>query len=126
MRYYITKLVGNTTHHVHRTGSQSYTMKALFILGVFLPFLSRAFEPKLLRLTKHQHAPLVKQTYQFVPLRCVGDEDEMDKLVDLNGSAPKPNFDGEGLAGYLAPYALAMAASIAVTAAFVKFVLLDY
>ena len=36
------------------------------------------------------------------------------------------NFDGQGFANYLAPYALALLASIGVTALFVKFVLLDY
>jgi hypothetical protein len=36
------------------------------------------------------------------------------------------NFDGKGLANYLGPYALAFMASIAVTAGFVKFVLMDY
>ena len=38
----------------------------------------------------------------------------------------KDKFDGKGFAGYLAPYAVALLGSIAVTAAFVKFVLLDY
>ena len=36
------------------------------------------------------------------------------------------NFDASGFGGYLAPYALALVASVAVTGAFVKFVLLDY
>ena len=48
---------------------------------------------------------------------------------DADNAAVSPdsdNFDGKGFAGYLAPYALAVLASIAVTAAFVKFVLLDY
>jgi hypothetical protein len=36
------------------------------------------------------------------------------------------NFDAAGFGGYLAPYALALIASVAVTGAFVKFVLLDY
>lgn len=36
------------------------------------------------------------------------------------------NFDGKGLANYLGPYALAFVLSIAVTAGFVKFVLMDY
>jgi hypothetical protein len=36
------------------------------------------------------------------------------------------NFDGKGLANYLVPYALAFVASIAVTAGFIKFVLMDY
>jgi len=35
-------------------------------------------------------------------------------------------FDSEGFAGYLAPYALALLASIVITAGFFKFVLLDY
>ena len=45
-------------------------------------------------------------------------EKEDDDIVD--------NFDAEGFGGYLAPYALAAVASILVTAAFFKFVLLDY
>ena len=36
------------------------------------------------------------------------------------------NFDAEGFGSYLAPYALALLASVGVTYAFVKFVLLDY
>ena len=36
------------------------------------------------------------------------------------------NFDADGFGNYLAPYALALLASMGVTFAFVKFVLLDY
>ena len=36
------------------------------------------------------------------------------------------NFDANGFGNYLAPYALAVLASVGVTFAFVKFVLLDY
>jgi len=36
------------------------------------------------------------------------------------------NFDAKGFASYLVPYALTLVISIAVTAAFVKFVLMDY
>ena len=36
------------------------------------------------------------------------------------------NFDGKGFANYLAPYALTLLVSIAATALFVKFVLMDY
>ena len=36
------------------------------------------------------------------------------------------NFDANGFGNYLAPYALAILASVGVTFAFVKFVLLDY
>jgi hypothetical protein len=38
----------------------------------------------------------------------------------------KDNFDAKGLANYLGPYALALLVSLGVTAAFVKFVLMDY
>ena len=44
--------------------------------------------------------------------------DEDDNDVD--------NFDANGFGNYLAPYALAVLASVGVTFAFVKFVLLDY
>ena len=46
--------------------------------------------------------------------------------IDENVAEVQDNFDGKGFAGYLAPYAVALLGSIAVTAAFVKFVLLDY
>eukprot|EP00816_Leptocylindrus_hargravesii_P001902 CAMPEP_0196813436 /NCGR_PEP_ID=MMETSP1362-20130617/36672_1 /TAXON_ID=163516 /ORGANISM="Leptocylindrus danicus, Strain CCMP1856" /LENGTH=123 /DNA_ID=CAMNT_0042189673 /DNA_START=21 /DNA_END=392 /DNA_ORIENTATION=- len=48
-----------------------------------------------------------------------GDTGDDDGAVDNN-------FDGKGFAGYLAPYAFALLVSVGVTAAFVKFVLLDY
>jgi hypothetical protein len=52
-----------------------------------------------------------------------------DKNNDGNGQdevQQQNNFDGKGFAGYLAPYAIAAVASVAVTAAFLKFVLMDY
>lgn len=47
--------------------------------------------------------------------------ESISKSKEISG-----NFEGQGLANYLAIYALAFLASIGVTAAFVKFVLLDY
>ena len=47
-------------------------------------------------------------------------------MSSSNNDNNNDNFDGEGFANYLAPYALALFASIAVTAGFVKFVLMDY
>ena len=52
------------------------------------------------------------------------DDDSNSKEEDA--IREKDKFDGKGFAGYLAPYAVALLGSIAVTAAFVKFVLLDY
>lgn len=45
---------------------------------------------------------------------------------DANNEDAVDNFDGKGFAGYLAPYAFALLVSVGVTAAFIKFVLLDY
>jgi len=45
---------------------------------------------------------------------------------DTELSNDKDNFDGEGFANYLLPYAIALIGSIAATAAVFKFVLLDY
>lgn len=47
-----------------------------------------------------------------------------DKLLVESGD--EGGFDGEGFAGYLAPYALAVVASILVTGAFLKFIMMDY
>jgi hypothetical protein len=49
--------------------------------------------------------------------------DEDDESVPMKIS---DSFDGAGFANYLAPYALALLASVLVTLAFFKFVLLDY
>ena len=54
------------------------------------------------------------------------DEKKAINSYPFDGPETAENFDGEGFAGYLASYALAALASIAVTAAFVKFVLMDY
>ena len=43
-----------------------------------------------------------------------------------NNNTPVDNFDGEGFANYLLPYALALIGSLAATAVIFKFVLLDY
>jgi hypothetical protein len=58
------------------------------------------------------------------------DDDDIDAPLE---QGQKPNelgeqggLDAEGFAGYLAPYALAAIASIGVTGAFVKFVLMEY
>jgi hypothetical protein len=55
----------------------------------------------------------------------ISENDDANKENEESVS-PKGDFDGAGFANYLAPYALALVGSIAVTAAFLKFVLLDY
>ncbi len=56
-----------------------------------------------------------------------GDSND-DKVNDMNdvGNDDVDRMDLGGFANYLAPYALALIGSIAITAAFFKFVLLDY
>lgn len=51
---------------------------------------------------------------------------EAKQAGETSESGAEENFDGEGFANYLAPYAVALLASIAVTGGFVKFVLMDY
>lgn len=55
-----------------------------------------------------------------------GSGDNDNQQVQVDDATREDNFDAQGFTGYLAPYALALVASIAVTAGFVKFVLLDY
>eukprot|EP00525_Craspedostauros_australis_P006291 CAMPEP_0198121376 /NCGR_PEP_ID=MMETSP1442-20131203/31920_1 /TAXON_ID= /ORGANISM="Craspedostauros australis, Strain CCMP3328" /LENGTH=111 /DNA_ID=CAMNT_0043780165 /DNA_START=110 /DNA_END=445 /DNA_ORIENTATION=- len=50
----------------------------------------------------------------------------MSQNDDEESSQDAAGFDGKGFAGYLAPYALTLVLSVAATAAFVKFVLMDY
>lgn len=52
-------------------------------------------------------------------------QEDDDGLQESTDEA-KGGLDAQGFAGYLAPYALAVIASIGVTVAFVKFVMLDY
>ena len=57
------------------------------------------------------------------------EEDEVQDLVEVEDEDDllvEDRMDLGGFAGYLAPYALALVLSLGVTAAFLKFVLLDY
>jgi len=63
---------------------------------------------------------------QILSSLFAGVDDDSNSNIDQDLAEAQDNFDGKGFAGYLAPYALALVGSIAVTAAFVKFVLLDY
>lgn len=84
-------------------------------------FVTRVNQPiKKLSSVSHE-----KHQYQTIPYQhhcrlAAGSNDEEMEVET------KDNFDGKGLANYLGPYALALVASIAVTAGFVKFVLMDY
>lgn len=55
-------------------------------------------------------------------VRLAAQEDKTEELEE----AKRDGFDAKGFAGYLVPYALAIFIAIGGTAAFVKFVLLDY
>jgi hypothetical protein len=49
-----------------------------------------------------------------------------DDLKGVSPAAETDNFDAAGFGNYLAPYLIAFLASIGITGAFVKFVLMDY
>ena len=93
----------------------------LLALSTFVGgFSSHQFQGSQTRkhLMSRKYRTLVPPTSQLQML----DEsnDEVEKTDDGD------NFDGKGFANYLGPYAIALVGSIAVTAAFVKFVLMDY
>jgi hypothetical protein len=61
-----------------------------------------------------------RQTFRLSPQ----DDDDAAGLDDATNK--EGGFDAPGFAGYLAPYALAVIASVGATAVFVKFVMMDY
>jgi len=64
--------------------------------------------------------------HQHVPTRRGLNAGFNEDNAQIKSSDGDDKFDGKGFANYLGPYALALVGSIAVTAAFVKFVLMDY
>mmetsp|Transcript_1796 Transcript_1796/g.2472 ORF Transcript_1796/g.2472 Transcript_1796/m.2472 type:complete len:105 (+) Transcript_1796:91-405(+) len=74
---------------------------------------------------QHQRvSPLILKTPPppvWTSLQQFGDENE-DSPSDISSSG----FDGQGFAGYLAPYAIALIGSVLVTALAFKFFFLDY
>jgi hypothetical protein len=69
-----------------------------------------------------------KYSRRLFKLAAAEDNDAQVEVQSTNdpSSIDEDNFDAEGFANYLGPYLIAVAASFAVTAGFVKFVLLDY
>ena len=65
-------------------------------------------------------------TERILSTLFAGVNDDSTSNTEEDAVGEQDNFDGKGFAGYLAPYAVALIGSIAVTVAFVKFVLLDY
>lgn len=82
--------------------------------------LSHLIQPNCASIMHHGY----KYYRVFNPLSATDGLDEDIEARDEVETAD--NFDGKGLANYLGPYALAFAVSVAVTAGFVKFVLMDY
>ena len=83
-------------------------------------FITRVDQP----MKELPRVPHGKCQYKTIPYRhlhrlAAGSDEE-------NEVETKDNFDGKGLANYLGPYALALVASVVVTASFVKYVLMDY
>lgn len=89
-------------------------------------FQSQSFLPNSFVAKKYAFKPQSKCIHSRRPFHLhISENDDANEEIDESVS-PKGDFDGAGFANYLAPYALTLVASIAVTAAFLKFVLLDY
>jgi hypothetical protein len=104
----------------------------VFVLLAFLSFkgvdsfLSQTFVSGSFVTKKDVFKSQSHRNHSRRPFRLhISENDDADEGSDESVS-PKGDFDGAGFANYLAPYALALVGSIAVTAAFLKFVLLDY
>jgi hypothetical protein len=85
---------------------------------------------------KKQTLKIVKTDQRGIPWLIDGPSTKTILLLSGDNEEPiqeegkhvssNAGFDGEGFASYLAPYVATLVASLVVTAAFVKFVLLDY
>jgi hypothetical protein len=76
-------------------------------------------------LNQHLQLSSVRQSTRFFnPLPSQMNDNDDRKGV--SPAAATDNFNAAGLGNYLAPYFLAFLASIGITGAFVKFVLMDY
>ena len=84
--------------------------------------LSHLIQPNCASIKHHEY----KYYRAFNPLSATDGLDEDIEARDSDEVETADNFDGKGLANYLGPYALAFLVSVAVTAGFVKFVLMDY
>jgi hypothetical protein len=105
--------------------------KTAILLAVFLPLFAAAFSPPNYQISIIQQNQATHRYSAFMPLAAELEENNHLEVneVDTTGSVSdveKDNFDGEGFANYLGPYIVTLIASIAVTAGFVKFVLMDY
>ena len=89
-----------------------------------LPSIITGFSPHPRQLT---HIP-VRRAVTYAQLEAkLGDDNNNPIESKQNGSGvEEDSFDGGGFANYLGPYAIAFVGSIAVTAAFFKFVLMNY
>jgi hypothetical protein len=115
---------------MHSTGTsvfQVLVLLALFSYQGVNSFPGPSFLSNSCVAKKYGFKPQVQRNHSRRPFRLHISENDDDTREENDESvSPKGDFDGEGFANYLAPYALALVGSIAVTAAFLKFVLLDY
>mmetsp|Transcript_310 Transcript_310/g.323 ORF Transcript_310/g.323 Transcript_310/m.323 type:complete len:124 (-) Transcript_310:27-398(-) len=105
------------------TGSISFSAKRTCYHSPSVPFVSRKSSSSYSIIHNHEHQPFsfFDKNSDSLLLSNNADNNENDDDTSMSNG-----FDGEGFAGYLAPYALALIGSIVVTGAFFKFVLMDY
>mmetsp|Transcript_46969 Transcript_46969/g.98531 ORF Transcript_46969/g.98531 Transcript_46969/m.98531 type:complete len:105 (+) Transcript_46969:154-468(+) len=96
----------------------------LMFVCCVLPFLAAGFSTRPIQHIQNIQTVKIHKTNNNLPVTSLAAG--LDDDNQIANSDEDDNFDGKGFANYLGPYALAFVASIAVTGAFVKFVLLDY
>jgi hypothetical protein len=118
-----------STMTMQSTGTvfQGFVLLALLTFQGVVSFQGQSFLSNSFVAKKYSFKPQSQGNHHSRrPFRLHISENDDDAKENDESVSPKGDFDGDGFANYLAPYALALFASIAVTAAFLKFVLLDY
>jgi hypothetical protein len=119
--------MSSTTMQSTVTVFQGFALLALLSFQVVASFQGQSFLSNSFVAKKYAFKSKSQRNHSRRPFRLhISENDDAKENENEESISPKGDFDGEGFANYLAPYALALVASIAVTAAFLKFVLLDY
>jgi hypothetical protein len=116
-----------TTMRKHSTVFQVFILVAIISSQGVMAFQGQRLTSNYFVAKKYAlKSPPQRNDARLFRLHLSENENENDAQENDESVSAKGDFDGKGFANYLAPYALALVGSIAVTVAFFKFVLLDY
>jgi len=120
-------MISTSNSHASHATTKKFEMVEIPRLGIFHPKRELLLGVKSGTLTASRISQLSTTQLQAKLSGEDGyDEPREGSSLMENESSLEERMDLGGFAGYLAPYAFALILSIGVTAAFVKFVLLDY